>query len=350
MFGLKKPAYAAKCVLLDQLPDYPVAADWSADDTRLALAAADGSIHVYSPEYPERTTRWQAHDGCIQALRWHPTLPLLSSGGQDGRIRHWSFDTAGAPQQHAESPRLGNWIEDMAWHPEGRYLAVTVGREALLFDHEGYLHNRVDFETSTIAGLAWHPRGTALALAGYGGVMLVSGVADRPTLCRLAWHGSLLNCLWSPDGKVLAACRQDNAIHFWRLKTQRDSAISGYDGKPRAMAFSADSRYLVTGGSERLTAWKFVGDGPEGRPPLEMLYHQSTVTTLCLHPDTGHVAAGDKSGVVSLWEAAGSAQPYYHFALASEPALLSWRNWKGRQLLAVADQNGRLELLDIRVA
>jgi hypothetical protein len=350
MFGLKKPAFQARRLLLDQVSEYPVASAWSAGGDYLALASADGAIHLYSPAQPGRTWHWQAHAVPIQALRWHPQEPLLSSAAQDGCVKHWRLAADGAVLPDAEQPVAQGWIEDLAWRPDGRYLAVAAGRKVLVFDRLGQLRNTLDFATSTIAALAWNPRGTELAVAGHGSVLLVGGTAERPRQRRLSCPGSLLGCQWSPDSQVLAACRQDNSVHFWRVKTGREAAMTGYAAKPRAMAFSADSRHLVVGGGATMTAWEFSRTSPEGTAPAELSYHKSFVTAVCLSHDNGHLAAGDKDGVVSLWQGPLAAHPYYHFALPDSVVNLHWQERDGRQLFTAIDRCGNVGIWDIHLA
>jgi WD40 repeat protein len=181
-----------------------------------------------------------------------------------------------------------------------------------------------------------------LALAGYQGIQLYREVGRKPQATRLFWQGSLLTCCWSPDGKIIAACSQDNSLHFWRVKSLQDAQMSGFPAKPRAMAFTPDSRYLVTGGSECLTTWDFSGTGPEGTAPGELHYHQDIVTTLTIAPDTGHLAAGSKDGVVSLWQNTAAEHPNYHVRMSAPLVGLHWQSLDGQQLLAALDQAGHV--------
>jgi WD40 repeat protein len=350
MPGLMKPAFHARRLLLDQVSEYPVASAWSADGDYLAVATAAGGIHLYSPAQPDRIWHWQAHEAPIQALRWHPREPLLSSAAQDGIIKYWRLAADGDVFVEKALTVTDGWIEDMAWRPDGRYLAVAAGRKALVLDRLGKVRNTVDFAASTIAALAWSPRGTELALAGYGGVLLVKNVTERPSQSRLECAGSLLSCLWSPDSQVLTACRQDNAVHFWRVKSRREATMTGYATKPRAMAFSADSRHLVVGGGENLTTWEFSATSPEGSAPVDLPYHRNLATCVCLSQSNGHLAAGDKDGVVSLWEGPLATQPYYHFALTDSLVALHWQEREGRQLLTAIDRAGSVGLWDIHLA
>lgn len=343
-----RPRLQARRLLQYQLDDWPRSSGWSADGSHFAVATAGGRISLLALAAGAAPQQWQAHAGPVQCLRWHPQAKLLSSAGEDGRVRHWQL--AATPSLQADHKVADTWIEDMAWRPDGRWLAVAAGHEAFILAADGSCANTLEFAASTIAALAWNPRGTVLALAGYGGVQLCSGVTGRPQRSTLPWHGSLLGCCWSPDGKVLAACRQDNALHFWRVSSRRDAQMSGYPGKPRALAFTPDARHLVTGGSKSLIVWDFTDGGPEGRPPHELDYHRAQVSSVAIDPLDGYLAAGSKDGVISLWDSTTATHPFWHFALEAAPVALHWSRYDGRRLLAVCTEAGEVGIWDIFIA
>lgn len=347
MPGLTSSIYWARQLVQQQLDEYPVASVWSPSGTYLAVATADGSIHLFSVACPEPVHCWQAHELPIQKLCWHPVEPLLSSGAQDGKVKYWLINDGNAPTLHFESGPLGAWVEAMAWRPDGQFLAVAAGKNSFVFDRAGKHLNTLEFGTSTIAAMAWSPRGTELALAGYQGIALFKGVAGKPICSRLPWQGSLISCCWSPDGKVIAACCQDNAVHFWRVKSRRDAQMSGFPAKPRAMAFTPDSLYLVTGGAETMTCWEFSANGPEGRAPLELHHHRAIVASLDIDAVSGQIAAGSKDGSISLWHSPTAGTPYYAFTMSAAVIAVHWRHMEGMRLLAALDERGHVGIWEI---
>jgi WD40 repeat protein len=349
VFGLKKPDFLARQRALAQLSEYPVSSAWSSDGSCLAIALANGRIRLLWPDHPEVHTDWLAHEAPLQKLCWHPQELLLSTGAQDGRVRHWRCAVTEPPQAEADIDVSSAWIEDLAWRPDGRFLAVAAGKAACIFDRYGKRGSTLDFNASTIAALAWNPRGTELALAGYQGVQLWTGVTSRPQRTTLNWQGSLLNCIWSPDGKVMAAGCQDNAVHFWRVKTRRDAQMSGYPAKPRALAFTNDARWLLTGGSNIITAWEFSDSGPEGKAPTELAYHKDIISTLAVDAGSGHIVAGSRDSVVSLWESPLATLPYYHFAMNAPVVSVQCASLHGVRLLSAIDQSGLAGIWELYV-
>ena len=120
---------------------------------------------------------------------------------------------------------------------------------------------------SSIGGLAFAPKGLRLAVAHYGGVSLwFPNAQAAPEM--LAWKGSHLDALFSPDGKFLVTAMQEATLHGWRLMDGKDMRMSGYSGKVRSMAFTPGGKWLATSGSEQLILWPFASkDGPMGKQP-----------------------------------------------------------------------------------
>jgi WD40 repeat protein len=54
---------------------------------------------------------------------------------------------------------------------------------------------------------------------------------------------------FSPDGKILASAAWDGAIKFWDVPTGTERAsFRAHDNRVYALAFTADSKTLVSGG------------------------------------------------------------------------------------------------------
>jgi len=176
---------------------------------------------------------------------------------------------------------------------------------------------------SAVTALAWGRKGTQLATTCYGGVH-VWNVAESARTRHLAWKGSLISMAWSPDEKVIACGSQDCSVHFWRLETGRDSEMTGYPFKPRALAWDSQSTLLATAGDATVTLWDFAGKGPEGRPPLQLEGHKGACTRLAFSPRKGVLASGAQDTSVLLWEPRRGTKPIGYAFLEDEITSLVW--------------------------
>ncbi|MBL0036521.1 MAG: WD40 repeat domain-containing protein [Flavobacteriales bacterium] len=57
--------------------------------TLLAVACGDGTVRVLDTEHFNERQTLQAHEGGALSVAFHPTKPVLVSGGKDGHLRLW---------------------------------------------------------------------------------------------------------------------------------------------------------------------------------------------------------------------------------------------------------------------
>jgi WD40 repeat protein len=336
----------AKQIIVSKLDDFPTSCAWSADGQWLAVGTGSGRLHLLNVADACISASWQAHTSPVQSLAWHPREPVLVSADQQAQLKFWRADmsdAAGLPLLQQSLRTREAWVQQIAWRPDGDYLAVAAGKQVEVFSRQGEAVSQIAFEPSSVAGIAWHPRGTELAIAGYQGIKVVTGAVHKiPRATWLRWQGSLLNCVYSPDGKVIAAACQDNAVHFWRMKDSTDSQMSGYASKPLSLAWTKDSKRLLTSGSSEVVGWHFARGGPEGTAPLLLDFHRDVVTHVAVQASTGWLASGCKGGQVALWSSADAIAPAYGFAMDAPLAAVLWAQRGQQVLLAAVDESGHV--------
>jgi len=256
---------------------------------------------------------------------------LVVSGGNDGKARLLDVKTGLERAVIDGEPRA--WVEHVAFAPSGTIWAMASGKTLRFVDREGAVLHRVEAAPSTITGLAWNRKSSELAIAAYGGLRTY-----RPTTGArakyLAWKGSLVSIAWSPDEKVVACGTQDCGVHFWRLAAGgSDSEMSGYPGKPKALAWDAGSSMLATGGDATAVVWSFAGKGPENTKPTSLAGHGKPITKLTFHPRKGLLASASQDGSIFVWDPKKSNKPV---AFASMPAEVTGLAWRGATLDLVA--------------
>lgn len=93
---------------------------FSSAGDRLAVITAAGEVTVWDPRSGEKISSFQAHQIDGYTVAFHPTRPLLATGGQDGKLRLWSLE--GRP---VYEELLGGWVQAVAFAPNGKKLAAT---------------------------------------------------------------------------------------------------------------------------------------------------------------------------------------------------------------------------------
>ena len=124
--------------------------------------------------------------------------------------------------------------------------------------------------------------------------------------------------------------------------------MSGYPGKPSALAFDDSGTLLATSGGDMVTVWSFQGGGPEGTRPGVLELHVQPVTTLAFARRGLRLASGGRDGAVVVWSLRrnGEGGPIGAAILADVVAGLYWRP-DGRALAAL-DAGGGVKVWRIR--
>lgn len=95
----------------------------NADGTLLAVACGDGAIRILDTTDLNEHFTLDAHERGANCVAWHPTKPVLVSGGKDGHIRIWRTDDDFNPL-HA-FPAHHDTIYDLAFSPDGKQCATA---------------------------------------------------------------------------------------------------------------------------------------------------------------------------------------------------------------------------------
>jgi WD40 repeat protein len=262
------------------------------------------------------------------------------SGGEDGRIVRTA--SGREPQVLGEEP--GRWIDALASAADGA-AAWSTGKSVAARSAKGDLRRMT--APSTARGLAFLPKGYRLAVSHYNGVSLwFPNASAEPD--QLAWKGSHLDVLVSPDGRFCVTSMQENALHGWRLDDKAHMRMTGYPAKTRSMSWSHDGAWLATSGAEAAIIWPFSGkDGPMGKAPRECGVRPVRVGRVAFHPGALVLALGYDDGCVLLVRLTDASELLVRAPAAGQGAIsaLAWDD-EGRRL-AIGGADGYAGVLTL---
>jgi WD40 repeat protein len=148
--------------------------------------------------------------------------------------------------------------------------------------------------------IAISPDGKLLAMGVFGQVFIWD-VAARKVIHKLdAGRGVVLALAFSPDGDLLAypgfgADESEFVTHLWDVK--RAKVVGDVKGTGGSMAFSSDSKTLVTGNNKSMRLW-------DVKMREEILNIKTWAYSVALSPDGKTLASGDERGNIHLWDPA----------------------------------------------
>ena len=244
---------------------------------RAFAASPDGkwfAASVASPEeekparrpLPAKVALWDAATGQVQtwlegqsgpvtAFAFAPDSGSVASAGyQSSDVWLWDVPSGDAKLLIPGAVE-GCSVEALAFHPEGRFLAVggidymatggSDGRVAI-WDVVGR-HPRRYLDIGA-AALAYSPDGSRLAGATLKGTVRIWDAATGAVVAGLTGHTDAITCLaFSPDGRHLVTGSDDRTVRLWDPSDGTQLGAVELDTQIKALAFAPDGKTLFTG-------------------------------------------------------------------------------------------------------
>ena len=306
-----------------QVNDYAIACGWSMKGEIFNVGDVGGGLYAFEGTKGELIwVNENVHHGGLLEMSINPDGDILATSGQDGVVIFRNCRDG----KEMHKLQLGKgWVEHLKWSPDGKYLAIAFSKIVYVYNSSGDKIWCSEEHPSTVSDLAWSNK-NELATSCYGQVAFFD-ITNNKVNQKLEWQGSLVSMVISPSGDIVACGSQDNSVHFWRRSTGHDAEMTGYPSKPTNLSFDQSGTLLATGGSERVTVWSFVGNGPEGTIPGELGHHTEPVTSLSFSHKEKLIASGSRDGsvVVSFLQSDGHGNPVGAAFAGDHISTIAWR-------------------------
>jgi len=237
----------------------------------------------------------------------------LVTGNGVGQLELWSAVTH---RRITTIARTSNQINQIAFSPNGEFLAATIGNVGVRLWNMKSPGSSVllDVGNGGPAGLSFNPGGKILATASSSGTIKFwntsnGRLAEAPLT---ATDQGVSAIAYSPDGSILADAENDGTIQLWNPSTRSQSGsfsagvLKDNDSSVvSALAFSPAGALLATAnvdGTARL--WDLATYQQVGGP---LTADSSTVSTVVFSPDGRTLAT--EGGETTFWDIAFPPDP-----------------------------------------
>jgi WD40 repeat protein len=337
---------------------YAYSLSFSPDGRTLVSSVSDGPVRLWDVATAQE--RAAIPRGTAAGVVLGPDGKTLAMCGSGGLVRLWDMDTG---RDRSITTESGTLIDQAAFSPDGKTLAVSVGRfggqrarEVRLLDVAtgreravipGLVDGPIDFTPdghtlvcagwgrparlwpmappqphatfrgspgqSAFSSVAFSPDGKTLATVTFRGLVRLLDAATCRERAPFAGpepesRGSTKSVVFSPDGKTVATSGQGVPVRLWDADTGRERLVLKGVGPQRNVAFSPDGKTLATNGpvaganpGEGQTKDVKLWDVATGRERAT-LSHSRWVWCVAFSPDGRTLASGGSGGTVWLWD------------------------------------------------
>jgi cytochrome c len=278
-------------------------------DGRIVTAGADAHIAIWTPGRPQPDKVFNGHTAPIVDLAVSPDGKTLASAAWDRTVRLWPL-AGGAPrvlEGHTQN------VNGVAFSPDGRQV-ISAGYDASLRIWPRAGENGVTVRNlpTPLNAVAVASDGEIVTAGANGKVYILSPKGEIRAEVK-ASATPIIAVTVSPDGKLIAAAGIRGSVAVIdRAQAKLERTLVGPGLPVWSVAFFADSRTLLTGGTDRMIRrWDAVSGEPIGQvivgapdDPLKAYAgdHGAEVFRACvachtLTPDGGNNAGPSLAGI-----------------------------------------------------
>jgi WD40 repeat protein len=276
------------------------------DGKRILSGGQDATIRFWDINEEKEIHKFMGHEGPVYGLKLMPDgKRLVSIADKDLAVKVWDLDTKVLISSLAPNSAHVNAV---AISHDQRYI-VTGGDDGItrFWDVDRGVNLRTLEHSHSIYSLLISPDNRYLLcgskqepLSPKPGVISVWDFELGILLKTLEGHkGHVTALAMSADSKFILSGGQDGVVHLWDLETGTQlKTMTGHKGAILMIHIAPDGQHVITGsGDGTVRVWVL-----RGGVLLQNLNHTENVHSMAVTPDGSHVITGSMEGLVEVWD------------------------------------------------
>jgi WD40 repeat protein/serine/threonine protein kinase len=315
-----------------ELVTYPYSAWFSPDGRRLAWSCLDGVIKIWDTTTGRLEIDQQSNTHQCRAVAFSPDGKRIALAGFDGTLRLLDAATGREMLTIFAHPSL---VADAAFSPDGHKLASASYDHTLRIwnatplDGDPLAPHCVTLtgHEQLVSGVAFSPDGRWLASSSWDGTVklwetralgLPGELTPRYTL---RGHGAnVVGVAFSSDKRTVASAGWDKTVKLWDLQAPVAGSLTELRtivcaGRVASLALSPDGRRLAVGQNNGIAVY----DPATGKEVAPFKRTPAPVPALAFSPDSRHlVSSGASDPAIKVWDVDGE-KPLFEVRHDSNP-------------------------------
>jgi WD40 repeat protein len=284
--------------------------DWSPDGNTLAVGGA-AQVDFYDVRTRAKQKTLQVGSGLVN-IDLSSNGRYLASGSNSGSEQHGYTGTVSF-WRLSDDVKLFDFyldrrgVSDLAFSPTGQTFAAAVTSKEYI-DNSFIFWNTNTWEitrtmrTGGVLDMAFSPDGRFIASTPdrfairLWDIRYVQYLYELPT----SFTGAVNSLVFSPDGHILATGHYDGYIRLWDVSKGELLKEFRTEGVVESLAFSPDGALLASGAGYRdftIRLW----DPVSGQSLQALIGHTHAVDNLAFSPDGHLLASSSYDGTLRLW-------------------------------------------------
>ena len=273
---------------------------FSPDRRRLLTGNLDGTADLWDAATGQRMRSFKGRSMRVVGVAFSPDGRKVLTGNLDGTADLWDADSG---QEVRTFAGHSGWVNSVAFSPDGRrILTGSTDQTAKMWDVQtGKVLRIYERQANSVENVAFTPDGRNVITIAFGGIAKLWGETGA-ALPAFKDSDRVYCFAFSADGRWLLTGGWDNTA---QLRDGRSGEVirsfrsGGRGGSIRSVLFSKDGKNLLIGSSDNTaTLW----DTESGKALRTFVGHTGGVNSVAFSPDGKRILTASGDGAAKVWD------------------------------------------------